>query len=234
MAPERMVGLAKSMVAADSRTIYSHTLKGEDRRENGAWYYFADEEDVEKAKGWIEAWLNEATPKPLLPLPDRYAAGSAVSEGESTMNIAFFLLPKQEVVTVTADATLRQTLERMEYHRYTAVPILNAQGGYAGTVTEGDLLWYMKSHPEITFEHSHRVKLSDVPLRLDNRTVPIDARMEDLISLAKVQNFVPVVDDMNRFIGIVRRSDIIDYCAGAMVEHVKSGKETAAAGSNEG
>jgi predicted transcriptional regulator len=36
--------------------------------------------------------------------------------------------------------------------------------------------------------------------------------MEDLISLAKSQNFVPVVDDMNRFIGIVRRSDIIDYC----------------------
>lgn len=74
MAPESMVGLAKSMVAADSRTIYSHTLKGEDRRENGAWYYFADEEDVEKAKGWIEAWLNEATPKAMLPLPDRYAA----------------------------------------------------------------------------------------------------------------------------------------------------------------
>ncbi|MNT99389.1 hypothetical protein D3C72_2422220 [compost metagenome] len=40
----------------------------------------------------------------------------------------------------------------------------------------------------------------------------IDADMEDLINLAKVQNFVPVVDDMNRFIGIVRRSQIIEYC----------------------
>ena len=47
---------------------------------------------------------------------------------------------------------------------------------------------------------------------MDIKPVSIDARMEDLINLAKVQNFVPVVDDMNRFIGIVRRSLIIEYC----------------------
>jgi len=128
------------------------------------------------------------------------------------MNIAFFLLPKQEVVCVNHDATLRQTLERMEYHRYSAVPIIDENGGYIGTVTEGDLLWYMKSRPEITFEQSNKIRLLDVPRRIVNRTVRIDANMDDLISLSKVQNFVPVVDDMNRFIGIVRRSEIIDYC----------------------
>jgi predicted transcriptional regulator len=42
--------------------------------------------------------------------------------------------------------------------------------------------------------------------------------MDDLISLAKAQNFVPVVDDMNRFIGIVRRSEIIDYCQKLILE----------------
>lgn len=128
------------------------------------------------------------------------------------MNIAFFLLPKQEVVTVTQEATLRQTLEKMEHHRYTAVPIIDTEGGYAGTVTEGDLLWFMKNRPDLTFESANKVKLSEVPLRLNNRTVLIDANMADLITLAKVQNFVPVVDDMSRFIGIVRRSEIIDYC----------------------
>jgi len=128
------------------------------------------------------------------------------------MNIAFFLLPKQEVVCLTLEATLRQTLERMEHHRYTSVPILDREGCYAGTVTEGDLLWYMKNNPEVTFDHTHKVKLSDVQLRLAHRPVRIDANMVDLVSLAKLQNFVPVIDDMNRFIGIVRRSDIIDYC----------------------
>jgi CBS-domain-containing membrane protein len=134
------------------------------------------------------------------------------------MNIAFFLLPKQEVVCVTQDSTLRQTLERMEYHRYTAVPILDSEGRYAGTVTEGDLLWYMKSRPDLKFTETHRVPLKDVPLRLDHKAVSIDAQMADLIALVKVQNFVPVTDDMNRFIGIVRRSDIIDYCAGVLME----------------
>ncbi|MEC0371166.1 CBS domain-containing protein [Paenibacillus chibensis] len=129
------------------------------------------------------------------------------------MNIAFFLLPKQEVVTVTMDSTLRQTLERMEYHRYTAVPILSKDGTYAGTVTEGDLLWYMKnSSGRINFESASKFLLKDVPLKVNNKPVSIDANMEDLINLAKVQNFVPVVDDMNRFIGIVRRSQIIEYC----------------------
>lgn len=128
------------------------------------------------------------------------------------MNIAFFLLPKQEVVCVTDSATLRQTLERMEHHRYTAVPVLSETGEYRGTVTEGDLLWFLKNRPDLSFDQLHRVPLSEVPLRMSNRPVRIDADMVDLIALAKTQNFVPVVDDMKRFIGIVRRSEIIEYC----------------------
>ena len=36
--------------------------------------------------------------------------------------------------------------------------------------------------------------------------------MESLILAAKSQNFVPVVDDSNTFIGIIKRGDIISYC----------------------
>lgn len=129
------------------------------------------------------------------------------------MNIAFFLLPKNEVVCLTLDSTLRQTLEKMEYHRFTSVPVLTEDGEYVGTLTEGDLLWYMKnSEGKISFENASKYSLYDVPLKMKNKPVRIDANMEDLISLAKVQNFVPVVDDMNKFIGIVRRSEIIGYC----------------------
>jgi len=132
------------------------------------------------------------------------------------MNIAFFLLPKSEVITTTMHATLRQTLERMEYHRYTAVPILSDHGHYEGTITEGDLLWFLKNAEGVTFENAHRHLLQEVPLRMTNKPVHIHATMDDLIDLAKVQNFVPVVDDSDKFIGIVRRSDIIEYCAKQM------------------
>jgi FOG: CBS domain len=127
------------------------------------------------------------------------------------MNIAFFLLPKQQVMHIPQSATLRQTLERMEHHRYTAVPILDQDGKYVGTVTEGDLLWHMKNN-DLSFDQIHKVKLSEVPLRMSNHPVHVNANIRDLISLVKVQNFVPVIDDLERFIGIVRRSDVIDYC----------------------
>lgn len=136
------------------------------------------------------------------------------------MNIAFFLLPKQEVVCLPHDATLRQALERMEYHRYSAVPIINGEGGYVGTVTEGDLLWFMKNRGDLTFESANKVRLGEVPLRVNNKAVNIDANMDDLISLAKAQNFVPVVDDRNHFIGIVRRSEIIDYCQKGLSQRI--------------
>ncbi|MCI3927666.1 CBS domain-containing protein [Paenibacillus sp. TRM 82003] len=132
------------------------------------------------------------------------------------MNVAFFLLPKTEVITLTPSHTMRQALERMDRHGYTAVPLVDDQGRYAGTITEGDLLFMMKNTPDLKFTDTHRVQLGDVPRRRKFEPVRIDAVMENLIKLAVVQNFVPVVDDMGVFIGIIRRSDIIEYCYGKM------------------
>lgn len=129
------------------------------------------------------------------------------------MNIAFFLIPKSEVVYMPLNSTMRQALERMEYHRYTAVPIVDENGKYAGTITEGDLLWMMKNTPGLTFANTEKIRLAEVPRRMTVNPVLIEARMEDLLSLAVSQSFVPVVDDSGVFIGIVRRREIIEYYA---------------------
>ena len=127
------------------------------------------------------------------------------------MNIAFFLLPKKEVVYLPVKCTMRQALEKMEYHRYTAIPLIDDQGKYAGTLTEGDLLWKMKNTPGLTFKDTAKIYLSEVPRRITNNPVRIDAQIEDLLSLAIIQNFVPVVDDNDIFIGIIRRREIMEY-----------------------
>lgn len=137
------------------------------------------------------------------------------------MNIAFFLLPKNEVAFLTPNSTMRQALERMEYHRYTAVPLLDEDGKYVGTITEGDLLWKLKNTEGLTFENTHRVYLKDIPLRVVNQPVRIDAQIQDLIPLVTMQNFVPVVDDKGVFIGIVRRREVIEYCAKLLLEYRK-------------
>lgn len=128
------------------------------------------------------------------------------------MNIAFFLTPKNEVIYEYLDATMRQVIERMEHHGYTAIPLIDKQGKYVGTLTEGDLLWKLKNTPDLNFINTGAVKLRDIPRRVNHKSVSISADVESLISLSTTQNFVPVVDDEGIFIGIIKRSDIINYC----------------------
>ncbi|MDD6795214.1 MAG: CBS domain-containing protein [Clostridiaceae bacterium] len=128
------------------------------------------------------------------------------------MNIAFFLTPKNEVVCENSEATMRQVMERMEHHGYTAIPLINKQGKYVGTLTEGDLLWKLKNTPDLNFKNSETVKVKDVPRKVVHKSVTINSDIENLINLAVNQNFVPVVDDNGIFIGIIKRSDIIEYC----------------------
>lgn len=132
------------------------------------------------------------------------------------MNISFFLVPKQDVIVLSHNATMRQALEKMEYHRYSAVPVLDDEGKYIGTLTEGDLLWKIKNTPGLSFENTHKIPLAEVPRFKQDKPVNIDANMESLIDLAVTQNFVPVVDDEGVFIGIVRRREIIEYYAGLL------------------
>ena len=63
------------------------------------------------------------------------------------MNILFFLSPKQDLMYVYDDFTLRQTLGKWENNRYASIPVLNRQGKYVGTLTEGDILWGLKKVP---------------------------------------------------------------------------------------
>ena len=132
------------------------------------------------------------------------------------MNIAFFLTPKNEVVFENQDATMRQVMEKMEHHGYTAIPLIDKDGKYIGTLTEGDLLWKLKNTPDLNFKNTESVKVKDIPRRIKHKSVSITSDIEGLISLAINQNFVPVTDDNGIFIGIIKRSDIINYCYNEM------------------
>lgn len=134
------------------------------------------------------------------------------------MNIAFFLTPKNEVICEDLDATMRQVMERMEHHGYTAIPILDKSGRYVSTLTEGDLLWKLKNTPELSFKNTESVRIKEIKGRRTHKSVSINADIESLISLAINQNFVPVIDDEGIFIGIIKRSDIIDFCYKEMKE----------------
>ena len=140
------------------------------------------------------------------------------------MLISFFLTPKQDVVVLSLKNTMRQALEKMEYHRYSAVPLIDEQGRYVGTITEGDLLWKIKNTPGLSFENTNKILLTEVPLHINNKPVQITFKINNLLRLAIAQNYVPVVDDDEVFIGIIKRSDIIEYCADLLEKREKEGK----------
>ena len=127
-------------------------------------------------------------------------------------NILFFLTPKALCVHLSAEDTLRQALVRMEAARYAALPILNKQGEYCGTLTEGDALWALKNKCGLDIHKAEHIRIMDIAHRKDNTPVKVDATMEDLLKRASKQNFIPVVDDTNAFIGIVTRRSILKYC----------------------
>ena len=126
-------------------------------------------------------------------------------------NVAFFLIPKKEVAYLPINCTMRQAMERMEHRGYTAVPIIDENNKYVGTLTEGDLLWKFKNTPGLDLKGTEKIMLKDIPRRMDNHPVRIYASIEDLLSLVIDQNFVPVVDDNDVFIGIVRRREILEH-----------------------
>ena len=127
------------------------------------------------------------------------------------MNILFFLTPKSEVAYISTEDTVRQTLEKMEYHRYSSIPMINRNGKYVGTITEGDLLWYIKERGEFSLSEDENIPITSIKRKQDNRPVYISSNIEDLVSKAMSQNFVPVIDDDDIFIGIVTRKDIMNY-----------------------
>ena len=98
------------------------------------------------------------------------------------MNVLFFLTPKSEVAYIYDDYTMRQTLEKMEYHRYSSIPIINKKGEYVGTMTEGDLLWSIKNDFDLNLKSLEDICISSVRRKMDNKPISVNANIEDLVS----------------------------------------------------
>ena len=135
------------------------------------------------------------------------------------VNIAYFLIPKNSVAYLYDDFTFRQGLEKMRHHGYTAIPVISRDGRYVGTASEGDFLWRLLSEDAerprpCSMRDMEQLRVRDILQSNNYRPVRITVGMEQLLHSAMNQNFIPVVDDYDSFIGIVTRKDIIRYFAG--------------------
>ena len=129
------------------------------------------------------------------------------------MNIAYFLLPKSSVAYLYDDCTFRQGLEKMRYHGYTAIPVLNEREQYIGSVTEGDFLRHLLMTGSTDLKAQEQYRISGIVRRDFCPALPIDAASEEVVSATLNQNFVPIVDGRGTLCGILTRKRVIEYLA---------------------
>ncbi len=127
------------------------------------------------------------------------------------MNLAKLMIPKCSTICLVKTNTVRQALEIMRRHGYTAIPVLDEKGLYLGSVTEGDFLRHVLHVGSTDLKVHEKYLVGDI-FRPDFCTaLPINASEADVIAVALNQNYVPIVDGRNCLSGIVTRKAVIEY-----------------------
>ena len=127
------------------------------------------------------------------------------------MNIFRFIIPKSLVEYITEDSTVRQGFEKMRFHRYVAIPVIDAEGKYVGMLRNDDVLEYFLSAKSVDMKTAEKILVGDIVDRSYSRPLYHHSTMEELFELVKEHNAVPVVDDRECFIGIVLRRDVMNF-----------------------
>jgi CBS domain-containing protein len=124
------------------------------------------------------------------------------------MNILSFIKPVSEVIFVYDDQSVKEAIEVMKKERFSAIPVLSRDMEYIGTITEGDLLYVVY---EVGRKVIDDIKISDIARYRDYESVNFNSSVAMLLSRASNENFVPVVNDSNKLMGIVTRKRLLDY-----------------------
>lgn len=145
------------------------------------------------------------------------------------MNVASFLKPKALTAYLYSDYSVRQALEKMRHHGYSAIPVIDREGRYVSTLSEGDLLWYLvdavkyEDDGAVSVEDTERYPIAELIKEVKNPPVRITATIDELIEGAMRQNFIPVIDERDVFVGIVTRKDVMGYLS-KKIEDLVMGK----------
>ena len=134
------------------------------------------------------------------------------------MNILRFIIPKSSVVCLDKSSTVRQALEKMRFHRYAAIPVLDEEGLYVGTLRNDDIFKYFLQNGKFDSRAAERDSITSILETSYSKPLYHSATMNELIENVKEHNFVPVVDDRGCFIGIILRRDVLNYLLEYYVE----------------
>lgn len=127
------------------------------------------------------------------------------------MNIITLLTPKEETFYLDSKSTIRQALEKFDYYKFTVVPLIDKKGRYITTLSEGDVLRYIKNNCNFDLDVAETQTVDTIEKYRPFKALDISSSIQEVIQLAIDQNFIPMVDDRGMYIGIIKRKGIIKY-----------------------
>ena len=126
-------------------------------------------------------------------------------------NILTLLTPKAKLAYLDDSMSVRQALEKMKAHGFSSIPLIKEDTGeYLGSISEGDLLWFITSMPTYDLRECESVPVSSLLRRDYIPAVKVDTKIDDLLKMVMGQNFVPIIDDRGILMGIVTRRSVIN------------------------
>ncbi len=126
-------------------------------------------------------------------------------------SILRFMIPKSLVEYISDRSTVRQALEKMSFHRYTAMVVLNSKGEYVGTLRNDDIFEYFLKSGSFDKVMAEDVPITEIMNVSHTRPLLHSASLFELTEAVKEHNSVPIVDDRGCFIGIILRREILNY-----------------------
>ena len=130
------------------------------------------------------------------------------------MKLLLLLTPKNQTFYLSKDSTIRQALEKMDIRKFTVIPLIDEDGKYISTISEGDILRYIKNNSNFNIKEAENIKVSEIESYRPYKALNSNADVQDVIEMSLNQNFIPMIDDRGMYIGIVKRKDVIAHLYG--------------------
>ena len=129
--------------------------------------------------------------------------------------------PKKMTSFLSENATVRQAIELFDVHKYSVIPLVDDEGHFVGTLSEGDLLCYLKNIAKYDIKATERVSIKSINRYREYRSLEVNSLWSEFFVLSLDQNFIPVTDDKGIYIGIVKRREIIKFLSDKVEMHYK-------------
>ena len=134
------------------------------------------------------------------------------------------LKEKYKVLFLSVDVpvdniSVRQAIEKFDFYKFSVVPVIDENGKYINSISEGDLLCFIKNNNPISLKDLEKIPLFEVPRYRTYECLSISSTFDEILNLSLNQNFIPIIDDRGMFIGIIKRKDIIKHLLELTKEH---------------